>query len=58
MMYDIIIIEREVVSMKEKTFDYKGQMINYYNKVKANPKVTWCTMSTDVTKGYVVRWSY
>ena len=57
MMYDIIIIEREVVSMKEKTFDYKGQMINYY-KVKANPKVTWCTMSTDAIKGYTVRWSY
>ena len=41
----IIIIEREereVVNMKKKTFDYKGQMVNYYNKVKANPKVKFC----------------
>ena len=22
-----------------KTFDYKGQMINYYNKIKSNPKI-------------------
>lgn len=44
--------------MKEKTFDYKGQMINYYNKVKENPKVTWCMMATEVGVGYVVRWCY
>lgn len=44
--------------MREKTFTYKGQMINYYNKVKANPKVTYCTMANDAVKGYVVRWCY
>lgn len=44
--------------MREKTFEYKGQMINYFNKVKQNPKVTYCTMSNDATKGYVVKWSY
>ena len=22
-----------------KTFKYKGQMINYYNKMKSNPKI-------------------
>ena len=44
--------------MREKHFEYKGQMINYFNKVKANPKVTYCTMCNDVTKGYTVIWSY
>lgn len=56
--YDIIIIERkekrDKKTMKEKTFNYKGQMINYYNKVKANPKVKFCIMSTNATKGFTV----
>lgn len=44
--------------MKKKTFDYKGQMVNYYNKVKANPKVKFCVMYTDETNGYTVEWRY
>lgn len=28
--------------MKKKHFEYKGQMINYYNKVKNNLKVKMC----------------
>lgn len=46
------------MNMKEKTFEYKGQMINYYNKVKENPKITWCMMAFEVGVGYVVRWCY
>lgn len=33
-------------------------MINYYNKIKENPKVTQCMIVTKVGVGYVVRWCY
>lgn len=28
----------------KKHFQYKGQMINYFNKVKANPNIEFCVM--------------
>lgn len=28
--------------MITKTFEHKGQMINYFNKVKRNPNVGFC----------------
>lgn len=43
--------------MKKKHFEYKGQMINYYNKVKNNPKVKMCCYF-GADEGYTVEWCY
>jgi len=45
--------------MMTKTFDYKGQMINYYNKVRKNSKVKmcWCGWFSD-TMAWTVQWTY
>ena len=40
-----------------KHFRYKGQMINYYYKVCANPNVNWCVMYSGVG-GYTVEYTY
>lgn len=37
-----------------KTFEHKGQMINYYNKVKANPLIAFVTCGYEVGYGYTV----
>lgn len=45
--------EREVnTMMMTKAFDYKGQMINYFNKMKNNPKLVFLMscMSTQTGK--------
>ena len=39
-------------------FTYKAQMINYYNKVKANPKVDKCWCGIFAETGYTVQWTY
>lgn len=44
--------------MITKTFTQKGQMINYYNKVRQNKKITFCMCSLDAELGYCVRYSY
>ena len=44
--------------MREKTFEHKGQMINYYQKLKCNPKIKYCVMMMDATKGYLIQWYY
>lgn len=44
--------------MIKKEFQYKGQMINYYNKVKANDKIKMVVRYLDATKGYVVEYCY
>jgi hypothetical protein len=41
----------------EKTFEYKGQMVNYYNKVVANPKVDKCFCGL-MGGAYRVVWTY
>ena len=41
-----------------KSFTYKGQMVNYYNKVRQNKDVEWCTCSLDAKTGYTVTWKY
>jgi uncharacterized pyridoxamine 5'-phosphate oxidase family protein len=41
-----------------KTFQFKGQMINYYNKVKNNPNIAFCTMYTDVRTGFTIMYTY
>ena len=42
-----------------KTFEYKGQMVNYYNKAKANPDIAFicCGFFFDTGK-YTVMYSY
>ena len=47
-----------MIKLYTKTFTYKGQMVNYYNKVRKNPKVNmcWCGLFTDT--GYTVQWTY
>ena len=37
--------------MITKKFDYKGQMINYFNKVKKNPNISACYCSFFVFMG-------
>ena len=45
--------------MRKITFDYKGQAINYYNKVIQNNKLTLVSMQFDYTVGkYTVTYSY
>lgn len=41
-----------------KTFQYKDQMINYYNKVVKNPKIEFASCSFNGTLGYVVKYWY
>ena len=41
-----------------KKFEFKGQQVNYYNKVRKNPKVALCWMETNAKLGYVVCWKY
>lgn len=43
----------------EKKFEYKGQMINYFNKVCANPKVEKCYCGYfHEEQSYMVKWTY
>jgi hypothetical protein len=52
--------ERRTQTMKTytKTFQYKGQMINYYKKLMADPKVVpYCTYY-EVNRGYVILYHY
>jgi hypothetical protein len=45
--------------MITKTFDSKGQMVNYYNKVRKNPRVNFCCCYLSATHGaYVVEYEY
>ena len=42
----------------KKTFEYKGQMINYYNKVRTNPNIEFCVCGFFMETGYTVMWWY
>lgn len=42
----------------KKSFEYKGQMINYYNKVRKNPDVDFCVAGFFMETGYTVMWTY
>ena len=44
--------------MITKTFQFKGQMINYFNKVKANPTIDFIVMGLFPNLGYAVQYSY
>ena len=42
----------------KKVFEFKGQQVNYYNKVRKNPDVAMCWMETNANYGLVVYWKY
>lgn len=44
--------------MKTKTFTYKGQMINYYNKVRQNKAIDFCICDLSAEHGYYVSYTY
>ena len=45
--------------MREIKFQYKGQAINYFNKVQNNAKIAFCTMSFDcAVNAYIIRYRY
>lgn len=45
--------------MITKTFQYKGQAINYYNKVRNNPHCESCYLSFSCERGcWVVKYWY
>lgn len=45
--------------MITKTFEYKGQMINYYNKAKNNPHIDFIVMGLfPDLGGYAVQYTY
>lgn len=41
-----------------KTFQYKGQMINYFNKAKNNPNIDFIVMGLFPDLGYAVQYTY
>lgn len=41
-----------------KTFEYKGQMINYYNKVRQNLQIELCSCGWVAGQGWTVMYSY
>lgn len=44
--------------MKTKTFEHKGQMINYYNKMKDNKKIKNIYFGYFVGEGYAIKYEY
>lgn len=44
--------------MITKTFQYKGQMINYYNKVVKNPNISFAICGLFASTGYTVQYAY
>ena len=44
--------------MITKTFEHKGQMINYYNKAKNNPAIDFIIAGYLTGVGYVVQYIY
>lgn len=44
--------------MKTKTFEHKGQMINYYNKVRQNKAIDFCVCGLSMEHGYYVSYTY
>jgi hypothetical protein len=50
-----VILGRKVY---KKHFDHKGQMINYWNKLRNNDKIVWATCELNAKEGYVLEYSY
>jgi len=41
---------------REKHFTYKGQIVNYWNKLIENPKVVNMVRGYFPNKGWMIRW--
>lgn len=41
---------------KIKVFEYKGQMMNYYKKMKSNKKIKKIYFGYFVGEGYAIHW--
>lgn len=48
----------KVIKMITKTFEHKGQMINYYNKAKNNTNLKMVVMGYFAGEGYCVKYCY
>ena len=48
----------KVIKMITKTFEHKGQMINYYNKMKTNKKIKNIFFGYFVGEGYAIKYNY
>ena len=44
--------------MRTKIFEHKGQMINYFNKMKDNAKIKNIYMGYFVGEGYAIKYEY
>ena len=44
--------------MRKIRFEHKGQMINYYNKIKDNAKIKTINFYLDANEGYVLTYKY
>jgi hypothetical protein len=44
--------------MNTKTFKYKGQMINYLNKVRQNKNIDFYVCGFNVEKGFYLSYTY
>ena len=47
-----------MTKLYSKSFEFKGQMINYYNKVRKNTKIDMCWCGLFMDRGYTVYWTY
>lgn len=48
----------KVGNMNIKTFQYKGQMINYYNKLIQNENLKLATCGCSIKYGWHCSWTY
>lgn len=46
----------KVGKFNTKQFQYKGQMINYYNKLLKNDKLTTVTCGLSMKYGFICQW--
>ena len=42
----------------KKNFEHKGQMINYYNKLRKDERIDWVVCCLNANDGYVCEWQY
>lgn len=45
-------------TMCAKTFEFKRQMVNYYNKLSNDPRIDVCFAYRSTEYGYIVTWEY
>ena len=47
----------KIGNLNTKQFQYKGQMINYYNKLLKNSKLTVVTCEFSMKYGFICQWA-